>query len=139
MSETVVPRTRPRISALDDAGDIAEKIRQASRDRQCRILGVKRSVALERYTLPGGQVINGHTENSCWGYWCPIHNPSPHHMVKWTQYFDDISGKMFRECPQHTVSHPDPDEPVTDYGAHERSGCCGCCDRRAYVKRGNTK
>lgn len=116
------------------ADDLADDILVASMKRQGRLLSNLR-LSMEEHTLVGGQRITCHREATCWGYWCPVHNPSPHHMVKWEQVFNETTKTMHRVC-SHGTAHPDPDEPVTDYGAHSRTGCCGCCNRRNFIKRG---
>lgn len=106
---------------------------KAAQARQRSIAMVKRDT-FEEHTLVGGQTIYTHRERECWGYWCPIHNQSPHHMVRWEQRYDWKHNVMVRVC-EHGEEHPDPDEPHKDHGRHDRLGCCGCCSR-SNVKRG---
>ena len=85
-------------------------------------------MALEKATLVGGQVINAHPRNTCFGYWCPVHYPSPHHMRDWDQHWRSDRGIMERICP-HGVGHPDPDD-MKQYDKYESvHGCDGCCTR----------
>lgn len=89
----------------------------------------------ERNTLVGGMQVVTHRKDDCWGYWCPVHNQSPHHMRGWRQVYDrDDIPTMQRECPCGSL-HPDPDAQDSDHGWHMRSGCCGCCNPRRYVTR----
>ena len=82
---------------------------------------------MTEYELVGGQrLTNVHAPDQCFGEWCCIHNPSPHHMVYWPQNWRADRRIMERVCP-HGIGHPDPDDPKTsDYyeGIH---GCDGCC------------
>lgn len=85
-------------------------------------------MSLEEATLIGGLVINAHPRKNCWGYWCSIHYPSPHHMRDWDQYWRSDRGIMERICP-HGVGHPDPDDHK-QYDKYEAvHGCDGCCAR----------
>lgn len=85
-------------------------------------------MALEKVFLTGGQVINAHPRKTCWGYWCPIHYPSPHHMVAWSQNWRGDHGLMERICP-HGVGHPDPDDHKAMDQYEQVHGCDGCCAR----------
>lgn len=78
-------------------------------------------------------LVNVHTVDQCAGQPCCIHNPSNHHMMRWTPSWDDTYGVMWRRCP-HGNLHPDPDD--LDYWRHrnmERARvrfthvCDGCC------------
>lgn len=83
---------------------------------------------MKETTLVGGQIITAHDREMCWGYWCPIHYPSPHHMRDWPQNWRSDRGIMERVCP-HGVGHPDPDETKL-YNKYDWShGCDGCCSR----------
>ena len=114
-------------------GSLAPDIVGAAKDRQRTLAKMKRET-MEEHTLIGGQTIYTHRADECWGYWCPVHNQSPHHMVRWEQRYDWSHNVMVRVC-EHGGEHPDPDEPRKDHGRHDRQGCCGCCSR-SNVKRG---
>lgn len=85
-------------------------------------------MALERAILKGGQVIQAHSRGSCWGYWCPVHYPSPHHMSDWPQNWRSDRGIMERTC-EHEIGHPDPDDPKQMDPFESVHGCDGCCAR----------
>lgn len=135
----------------DDRPEIIEAIAKAVKERDRRIHGVgvaggngagrvisrnnRTAPCDEQNVLVGGTLIRTHRRDDCWGYWCPIHNQSPHHMRGWDQVFDpDEAITMQRVCPCGNL-HPDPDSPETDHGWHKVSGCCGCCDPRTHIKR----
>lgn len=77
-------------------------------------------------TLVGGQKVwNVHEKTRCRTQYCTIHNNSPHHMVTWTQVWDELW--MWRICPAHGHWHPDPD----DHGErpwHVMECLCRCCE-----------
>jgi hypothetical protein len=77
---------------------------------------------MERNTLVGGTVINTHDIEDCRGKYCTIHNMSDHHMVKWTQMWDEANRRMMRIC-KHNIAHIDPDEISTNLNHH----CDDCC------------
>jgi hypothetical protein len=82
----------------------------------------------ETNVLEGGEVIVTHRLNDCDGYWCCIHNPSPHHMRGWTQTFNFPMKAIMRVCPCGD-EHPDPDERW-----RSRHTCkCGCCSPKGRV------
>lgn len=73
---------------------------------------------------------NVHAEMLCAGRPCPAHNPSEHHMRRWTLHWRGDRGILERICP-HGIGHPDPDqrefwnETGQEWqGVH---GCDGCC------------
>lgn len=76
-------------------------------------------------------LINTHSEDSCRGEWCVLHNPSNHKMRSWPTLWRDDRKMMERTCP-HGVGHPDPDDFAyqirngrsNSVGVH---GCDGCC------------
>lgn len=81
--------------------------------------------------LVGGERLVGvHPVAACLGEWCCVHNPSPHHMVGWSQHWRADRVMMERVC-SHGVGHPDPDdlEYLLRSGSGERGihGCDGCC------------
>ena len=70
-------------------------------------------------------MLKTHAPDRCFGTYCPIHNPSDHHMKDWPQHWRDDAGFMERVCP-HGVGHPDPDcIYAKQHGIH---GCDGCCN-----------
>lgn len=77
---------------------------------------------MEKYTTGTGQVIYVHNKGDCKGEYCPIHNPSNHHMREWPTHWRSDRGMMERICP-HGVGHPDPDDLSPD----KTHGCDGCC------------
>ena len=92
---------------------------------------------MESNTLVGGTKIRTHSRGECAGYWCCIHNPSPHHMRAWEQYWDDTDLVMHRIC-QHGEMHPDPDDPNEFRAAkYHKGNCCGCCIATNHIKRRN--
>jgi hypothetical protein len=76
---------------------------------------------MEKWTSGTGQKLMVHSEGLCEGY-CPIHNPSDHHMIDWPLHWRGDRGILERMC-KCGVGHPDPDDLSTDT-VH---GCCGCC------------
>ena len=85
---------------------------------------------MEDYVTGTGQKIKVHDYDRCKGEFCPIHNPSNHHMKDWpTNWRGDI-GVMERICP-HGIGHPDPDDLAykSKFGVTWPSvhGCDGCC------------
>ena len=87
-------------------------------------------IEMERWTSGTGQELMVHNSENCKGEFCPIHNPSNHHMKDWPTHFRDDRGIMERIC-KCGVGHPDPDDLAfrlkkgsNDTGIH---GCCGCC------------
>jgi hypothetical protein len=93
---------------------------------------------LETSTLVGGQVINAHPRNKCYGYWCPVHYPSPHHMRDWPQNWRSDRGIMERMCPDG-VGHPDPDDIKSMDEYESIHGCDGCCSRPFDIEGDATK
>lgn len=84
---------------------------------------------METVKLSSGQTIRMHSKEDCSGY-CPVHNPSDHHMIDWPLYWRD-DRRIFERFCKHGVGHPDPDSLAylrsinkEDKGIH---GCCGCC------------
>lgn len=88
------------------------------------------------HTLSSGQVLQGvHPPTACEGRGCPLHHPTPHHMVEWGLLWRGDRGLMERLCPEHGTGHPDPDHMAwyatthtpNDTWAEGVHGCCGCC------------
>lgn len=79
---------------------------------------------MEKWESGSGQNLWVHSRENCKGPYCPIHNPSDHHMKDWPVHWRDDRKIMERICV-HGVGHPDPDDISDDDGTH---GCCGCCD-----------
>lgn len=77
---------------------------------------------MERNVLVGGEVLLTHPKDSCLGEYCTIHNMSDHHMVTWTQKWNEYERRIDRICP-HDVKHPDPDE-ISKNISHTCDGCC---------------
>ena len=77
---------------------------------------------MEEYETGTGQHIIVHDRKACRNKYCPIHNPSDHHMKDWPTNWREDRGMMERICP-HGIGHPDPD----DKDADPVHGCCGCC------------
>lgn len=76
------------------------------------------------YTTGTGQkLLNVHSEESCLGPHCVIHNQSDHVMREFPTHWREDRGFMERICP-HGVGHPDPDDPFAD-PIHGCDGCCG--------------
>lgn len=72
------------------------------------------------------ELVNVHSPDKCAGTYCPIHNPSNHHMKDWPQHWRADRRIIERICP-HGVGHPDPDDPAAA-GIHSIHGCDGCCN-----------
>lgn len=84
----------------------------------------------ETNVLEGGEVIVTHRLDSCDGYWCCIHNPSPHHMRGWKQTFNFQMKIIMRVCACGE-EHPDPDDID---GQRIRHACaCNHCSPRGKV------
>ena len=89
----------------------------------------------ELNTLVGGEKIRTHRAENCIGYWCCVHNPSPHHMAKWKQVFDSVDKVMLRVC-KHLKEHIDPDDPRDMMFMNGHSIVCdGCCKPIGHIKR----
>ena len=86
---------------------------------------------MEEYITGTSQKISVHNKEDCSGY-CPIHNPSNHHMRDWPTHWREDRKLMERIC-KHGVGHPDPDDiafkkSIGIYIQYEViHGCCGCC------------
>ncbi len=79
-----------------------------------------------------GQVAHYHSPEVCEGQWCPLHNPSPHHMVAWPLHLRVDRSPLLERICSHGVGHPDPDsadylDRVAPQGAWDVHGCDGCC------------
>ena len=77
------------------------------------------------------QRVFTHDESACKGNFCPVHNPSNHHMKDWPQHYRGDRGITERICP-HGIGHPDPDCLLANKGDNGIHGCDGCCDRVTY-------
>ena len=137
-------KTNDYDDAINASHGIADQMQQEAWERSQRIyehylrdqqvfLPLKKQPAAttgltEQVALIGGQVIYAHKEDGCRGYWCCIHNMSPHHMRRWIQEWDADTKQMYRLCV-HKKRHPDPDDTGT--ARHDPKKCCGCCDRKA--------
>jgi hypothetical protein len=71
------------------------------------------------------ELVNVHSKDKCKGKFCPIHNPSNHHMRDWPQVWRSDKGIIERICV-HGVGHPDPDD-INAQGVNSIHGCDGCC------------
>ena len=78
------------------------------------------------YVLPNGSYLTTHTEETCTRKYCPLHNPSDHHMVDWPQNWCDDLMVMERIC-EHGVGHPDPDQVLDKRPDVKEHSCDGCC------------
>ena len=98
-----------------------------------------------------------HKPQACKGEFCPLHNPSNHHMKDWPVVIRS-SALVERTCP-HGVGHPDPDSlayfdrtwammhksqfPIEIEGETESEhclgihGCDGCCNEREFLAKQN--
>lgn len=90
----------------------------------------------ETNVLYGGEVMVTHRKDHCAGYWCPVHNPSPHHMAGWRQRYDFALKQVQRRC-SHNNWHPDPDDKHTTMTdrLHVKECPCHCCDYRGHIKQ----
>jgi hypothetical protein len=91
-------------------------------------------IKTDTYHATGGEVWSKvHSESSCRGRHCVIHNPSDHNMRDWPMHLRE-TGLVERIC-EHGVGHPDPDSrayfdeygPIGSRGAWGVHGCDGCC------------
>jgi hypothetical protein len=90
-----------------------------------------------------GVVVMNHAPHLCEGGFCPIHNPSNHHMRDWPITFRSDRTVWCPACEREHglvltericdcgIGHPDPDSLAYlnlhapgGWGTH---GCCGCC------------
>jgi hypothetical protein len=98
-------------------------------------------VKMEKWKSGTGQKLMVHERGTCDEEFCPIHNPSDHHMRDWPQHWRYDRGILERICPCG-VGHPDPDDRGDDRGIH---GCCGCCAPKPkpplgrIIKEGDTR
>src|SRR6056297_1336700 len=89
---------------------------------------------MEEFISGTNQKILAHSKEDCKGY-CPIHNPSDHHMKNWPLHWRQDRGIFERLC-EHGVGHPDPDSLAyirsinsgDDLGL-SLHGCDGCCHK----------
>jgi hypothetical protein len=96
---------------------------------------ISQSTFDELNTLVGGEKIRTHRAGDCMGYWCCIHNQSPHHMMKWKQSFDSVDKVMLRVC-EHGLEHIDPDDPNEHVFVSGHAVVCdGCCKPDGHIKR----
>jgi hypothetical protein len=80
-----------------------------------------------------GQVVYYHKPELCEGQFCPMHNPSEHHMREWPMHArgDLVLPMIDRVCP-HDALHPDPDSLAwalrqkADFKWYH-GACDGCC------------
>jgi hypothetical protein len=71
--------------------------------------------------------IHAHAPGDCIGERCPIHKRTDHHMRSWPQNWRGDRWMMERIC-EHSVGHPDPDDPRIYLGLDDGThGCDGCC------------
>lgn len=118
-----------------DEEDMSKSIATAVAERQRRIRKATIPVADEKNVIVGGLVLRTHRAGECIGYWCPIHNTSPHHMRTWRQIFDPASGVMYRECA-HKLQHPDPDDSFEFAAVRNHvKDCDGCCVPSTHITR----
>lgn len=83
-----------------------------------------RKFMTEKFTTGTGQKLVVHSNEDCIGPFCPIHNPSDHHMKDWPLHWRADRAYFERIC-EHGVGHPDPDG---FYGEQDTvHGCDGCC------------
>ena len=80
--------------------------------------------------------LRTHVLDDCIGEFCPIHNPSGHHMREWPITIRFDRGALTERVCSHGCGHPDPDSlayfrrklgdryPRYALGVH---GCDGCC------------
>lgn len=88
----------------------------------------------EKYTTGTGQNLYVHDKEECEGRYCPIHNPSDHHMKDWPTHWRE-SRKLLERICKCGVGHPDPDDlefkksfmTKKRLNAEALHGCCGCC------------
>lgn len=67
-----------------------------------------------------------HSQGTCLGEHCTIHNRSNHSMRIFPQHWRGDRMLMERICP-HGIGHPDPDEINLDKDGRSVHGCDGCC------------
>lgn len=110
---------------------------------RCRTLRTRRSTDTHMARMNSTDSV--HSEFSCGGPNCVLHNPTEHHMLTWPmgRRFD-LSPPMVERICRHGIGHPDPDAAtwaqnavVTDPGKWQAQvsdgvfvwthGCDGCC------------
>ena len=79
---------------------------------------------MEQWKDSVGQTVLVHELEQCKAGPCPIHFPSPHHMIAWPQIWRDDRRIIERVCP-HGIGHPDPDCKYAHVDFTH--GCDGCC------------
>ena len=79
------------------------------------------------HILVGGEVLYIFSFHKCGEHGCCIHKPSDHHMVNWSQHYDDNIHLMMRLC-EHGHPHPDPDDYFIEYRVGFIHSCDGCCN-----------
>ena len=94
---------------------------------------------MEKFTTGTGQIMTVHNKKDCKGY-CPIHNPSDHHMKDWPLHWrSDLW--IFERIDPEGVGHPDPDsitfieqiDPLKAAGLSIH-GCNGLCNEKIYKR-----
>lgn len=80
-----------------------------------------------------GQVMLYHKADLCEGQFCPMHNPSDHHMKTWPMHGrSDLKLPLIERICPHDATHPDPDSLAwclrmsPEFTAHH-GACDGCC------------
>ena len=68
-----------------------------------------------------------HTQSTCMGEYCTIHNRSNHSMRSFSQSWRGDKALMERICT-HGVGHPDPDEINLNINSRGVHACDGCCE-----------
>lgn len=81
------------------------------------------------FDVSNGLLRNVHSETSCAGQNCCIHNPSDHPLADRPLLWRDDRRIMERVC-EHGIGHPDPDDAAFRALMGDRDtvhGCDGCC------------
>jgi hypothetical protein len=87
-------------------------------------------VSQEEHTLESGQTLFTHTQGTCYGPYCAIHNPMPGPWAEWPRLWREDRNILERVCP-HGVGHPVAEMyewAITNgHGYSLVHGCCGEC------------
>ena len=74
------------------------------------------------------ETIEGaHEEMECLDDYCPVCNPSSHHMAKWPKAWNEEKELIERVC-WHGNHHPDPDDSSSIGSIPLVHDCDGCCN-----------
>lgn len=118
-----LPRCTPEVLASIVVGGLILEVEVVDKKKQ----------DLDMSFTGTGQIMFYHKPELCEGQFCPMHNPSEHHMRTWLMHGrSDLKLPIIdRICP-HNALHPDPDslawalrhDPEFEW---YHGACDGCC------------